>query len=87
MNDTIEIEAALAAQRLLIEVLYAQAFAADPAGLARLMSGLVRLTRDAPSTAEPTDPEYVIEWQARVTTHLERFAAAVQHRIASGRRV
>lgn len=87
-EDTLlEIEAALSAQRFLIEHLYAQSFAADPAGLSRVMQELLRLTRGAATASAPTEKDTMIELQARMATHLQRFETSVLARIASGRRV
>lgn len=89
MNDSNEQEvfAMLNAQRFIIELICANAFAADPAGWQRMMAEAVRLTRAAPSTAEPSERDSVIEQQARMATHLLRIEQNVLVRIASGRRV
>lgn len=84
-ENTQEVFAMLIAQRFLLSVLYAQTFAADTASMRRLFVALQRLTREAPSTAEPTALDALIEQQARVATHLQRFEQDVLHRIASGR--
>lgn len=87
MNDILEISARLSAQGLLLEFIFANAFAADPAGLDRVMTELQRLTRVAPVLSEPLPAGEVIELQARVATHLQRFGEAAQHRIASARAI
>lgn len=80
-----ELSARLSAQRFLLEVMYANAFRSEPRRLDELMEELIRLTRAAPSRAEPMPDDVAIELQARAATHLQRFQAAVQHRIESGR--
>lgn len=84
-SDAREVFARISTMNFLLEVLYMQQFKHDPAGLRQLFAELQRLTRDAPSTAEPTGRAELIEQQARVATHLQRFEQAVLHRIASGR--
>ena len=87
MEDSLEISARLSAQGLLLEFMFCNAFAKDPAGFSRVMDELQRLTRGAPVLSEPQPAEAVIEMQARVATHLQRFHEAVQHRIASSRAI
>ena len=62
-------------------------WAARSAAFCRVMDELQRLTRVAPVLSEPQPAEAVIEMQARVATHLQRFHEAVQHRIASSRAI
>lgn len=87
MNDAIEMSARLSAQQFLLEILYTNAFAKDPAGFDRLMDELQRLTRVASRPAEPATMDEMIEMQARIATNLQRFQSSVQSRIASGRAV
>jgi hypothetical protein len=86
-GDFQELSEMFSALRLLVEVAYANAFAADPEGFARVMAELQRLTREAPVRSGPMPDETLIELQARIATHLQRFQQAVQHRIGSGKRV
>ena len=87
MSDAMETSARLSAQQFLLEILYTNAFAADPAGFDRLMEELQRLTRVASTQAEPVNADDAIEMQARIATNLQRFQSSVKARIASGRAV
>lgn len=80
-----ELNARLSAQRFLLEIVYANEFRNDSAGLDGLMDELIRLTRAAPTKAGPMPDDAVIELQARIATHLQRFQQSVQGRITSGR--
>lgn len=87
MEDMLELSARLSAQAMLLEIVYCNAFAKDQVGFDRLMVELQRLTRVAPVLSEPQPDDAVIELQARVATHLQRFHEAVQYRIASARAI
>lgn len=79
----LEIDAALTAQRMLIEVVYANQFLANPAGLTALIAGLVERTRTSATTPEPMAADERVERQARVATRLLRFGDQVERQIAS----
>jgi hypothetical protein len=80
----LETEAMLSAQRFLIEQQYANAFLGDVPGFDRFMDGLIDKTRTAATVSQPTGEESKIELQARVATHLTRFAASVRLRLTQG---
>ena len=80
-----EVEAMLSAQRFVLEHICANAFLGrPPEELTRFMSGLVQATRSAATTSAPMDADLRVEQQARIATHLVRFADAVQLRVQQG---
>ena len=80
----LEIDAALTAQRFLLEQLYANAFMESPADFSRLMGGLIDKTRSDATTAAPMEEDEKIERQARVATRLVRFEDSVNLRLKQG---
>ena len=85
--DPMEVGARLSTQQFLLEILYANAFARDPAGLDRLMTELVRLSNTASTKPEPISDEDASEMRMRCALCLERFRRSVQDRIRSGRSI
>ena len=77
-----EADAMLSTHRFLLEVMYSNAFLTNPDGLDALMAGLLRSVRASPTKSVPMQADDVIERQARIATHLERFRTSVKDRIA-----
>lgn len=82
-----ELNARLSAQRFLLEISYGNTYRGDAAGLDKIITELIRLTRTASTRAEPMPDEFAIETQARIAVHLQRFGASVARRIGSGRTI
>ena len=81
-----ETEALISTHRFLLEMLYANQFIGDAAGLNNLMEGLLQRVRSAPTKSVPMQADDVIERQARIATHLQRFQKAVLHRVEHDQR-
>lgn len=81
----IEIDAALTAQRFVIEQLLANAFITAPEALDAFIAGLVTATQLRATTQEPTSAEAREELQARVAARLLRLGASARQRLAAGR--
>ena len=85
-QEFIEQSARLSAQRLLLEMVYANQFEFDPDGFKGLMDNLIGRARSNAVKAGPMPVDDAIELQARIATHLERFQNAVALRISQGHR-
>lgn len=81
-TDLLDANALLAVDRMLIEVVYANAFAENPDGFRAVMAALQRLTRESPARAEPVSDEAMVEFQARCAAYLQRIESSVLDRIA-----
>ena len=77
----LEVEAALTAQRFLLEHLLANAFIENPQGVDAFIAGLVEQTRRQATSAEPVDSERRTELQARVSARLLRIGDSVRRRL------
>lgn len=76
-----ENSARLSAQRFLLEQLFANAFIRDPGGVDSLLKAMIESTRKAPQLSSPMQEDEILEQQARIATHLERFRLSVLGRI------
>ena len=85
-EEFLEQSARLSAQRLLLEMLYANSFLNEPKNFNTFMDGLQKLTRENARKSEPMQDDVAIELQARVAAHLERFRSAVAWRLEQGPR-
>jgi hypothetical protein len=82
-NDRLlEVDAALSAQRFLIEQLLANAFLANPAEVDTFIAGLVEKTRQSATTSGPMNSEDKAEMQARVAARLLLIGESVRRRLA-----
>lgn len=79
--DPIDTCAALTAQRMLLEQLYARAYADKPTEFSAFMADLIAKTQSTLRAPEPTEQELLTEIAVHTSAHLQRFGAATLQRI------